>query len=252
VKKRHENPFADLSELEINCGDAESLRGDTELYAELRFSVYELDLDDFRVEVGVSKATLQLELWGCQIKPGSRLNDGTNTTSEHVVEVIRDASTEMAFDASLDVSSGSTVGGPNARASRSKRRVETERSSKTRHRVKAKAGQKWIVEEPDSASMISLDDTYISNERLCILVSQADANLVEAVGTVIVRKADLNLRPEGLPVQKDFRKLVHKEKIMKALLAKSLAASLRQERLAQEHGILLFSRSIASETEDGT
>lgn len=253
LKLNHKNPFADLSELELNEAFEASVSGEHEINAELRFSTYELEVDGLAVEIGTSRATLQLELWGSEIKPGTRLNDGTGRKSTELVELSNEDRTTVDGNIGLKAggSSPDLIATGNAGKSSSRTLSKKSVTEGAKHRVKAKAGQKWLIEEPDADADYSLDDTYIANERLCAVVRKPDTNMVEVSAKIVVRKKDLNIKPEGMPLHRDFRKLVHKEKILKAILGRSISDSLGQREFAEKYGVITLSQSSLTESEDG-
>ncbi|QMU56908.1 MAG: hypothetical protein GKR98_01000 [Boseongicola sp.] len=250
LEPKHQNPFADLAELELNQSSYDDASDEHEINAELRFSLYDLEVESLSVEIGVSRASLQLELWGSKIKPGTRLNDGSGRTSTELVEISDEDEASVGADANLAATpqSADLIASVGAGKKRSTKRSKKSITEGKRHRVKAKAGQKWSVEEPDADADHSLDDTYIANERLCVVTLNPDTNMVEVSAKIVVRKKDLNIRPDGMPLQRDFRKLVHKEKIVKAILGKSVADSLGQKELAEKYGVITVSQSTLQES----
>lgn len=249
MKASHENPFNFLSELELNAGEAEDLFSSTEIFCELRFSQEQLDLEDVEVSVGAYRATLTVETWGCDIVPGSRLNDLSRPMEQARLTSRRIRTAKGAVSAKAHFSqreAGGGIGGVGSAELETEKNDERSVEWQSLH-VKCKAGKRWIIENATAVDLGAvLDGTYISNQRLCEIAARENSNLVEFVGLVSVRKRDLQIEFDGNPVRRELRKYTHQEKVIKALMAKALVQGSHDPDRAFGAGEITISRSILS------
>jgi hypothetical protein len=249
MKANHENPFNFLSELELNAGEAEDLFSSTEIFCELRFSKEQLDLADVEVSVGASRATLTVETWGCDIVPGSRLNDLSRPMEQAKITSRQRRTAKGAISAGAQFSqkeASGRFGGVGSAELETEKNDERSVEWESLH-VKSKAGKRWMVENATTVDLgAALDGTYIANERLCEIGARESANLVEFVGLVSVRKRDLVIEFDGSPVRRELRKFTHQEKVIKALMAKSLVQGSHDPDRAFGAGEIIVSRSTLS------
>lgn len=86
MKRNHENPFDSLIELELYSGSDDELFVSSNVLADLRCDEEEIELEDYSFYVGIRRAHLQLDLAGCDILPGTRLNDRSSAQDAVIVQ----------------------------------------------------------------------------------------------------------------------------------------------------------------------
>lgn len=256
MKAEHQNPFDALAELELNCGPKQDLFSDTDIFAELRIDEDEIEIEGFFVTIGVSRALLALDVWGCEVLPGSRLNDRSKASvhSKLVDSRTKNANRALTAGGKATPSSGSVnMGGSISAQSSDGRNVQHTHEWATNF-VVCRPGKRWQIHDPvdvDRSGVLS--GTFVANERLCAVSSRPDANLVEIQGSLSVRRRDFVTSPEGNMVARELRKRTHQDKFIKAILAKSIVENSNQSASENQTGrIILAKSSLSGEDDDAT
>ncbi len=255
MKPDHQNPFDQLAELELNSGSKDDLVAETTIFADLRFHEEELAVDSYVIHVGVSSATLELELWGADITPGTRLND---RPKKEIKTRLFEKRVETAKRGISGQASGSTGGatlesrgvifGSKELASEQTQELS---SDWTTDFVSCRPGKRWAICDPSDISRQDfLTGTFIANERLCEVSRKKDANNVEVSAKIVVRRRDLVIQPEGNSIQKELRKLTHQEKFIKAIIAKAIVEGTTQQSFEAQYGQFVIAQSRISGEND--
>jgi hypothetical protein len=247
MKQNHENPFDSLVELELFSGSDEELFVSSDVLADLRCDEEEIELEDYSFYVGIRRAHLQLDLAGCDILPGTRLNDHSSVQSAVMVQKRGAIASSSVVKGSLSASRADV----DAQGSWSKQRSSDKSTlaevSYQRNFVTSRPGKKWEVRNPSELiESQCLSGTFLSNDRLCEVQRREGSNLVEVSGKVLVRRRDLTFRVDGNMVVRELRGIIHKEKFMKAVVAKSLVENTGQEESELQVGALVIARSTIS------
>ncbi|WP_342070433.1 hypothetical protein [Yoonia algicola] len=256
MKSKHDNPFDLLAELELNAGDANDMFASTDVFTDLRFDEEELEIDDsYQISVSVVRATLQLELWGSDIVPGTRLNDhakGSMTRRRTIRQQLhRSGGAEggVGIDARRPIPAAEAKVKVQGQVSRDQ--CDEYEEVWTEERVIAKSGKRWLIEEPNGRqTQQNLIGTYINNQRLCKIEAKERANSVEVVGRITIRRGDIIATPDGNPVQKTWRALHHKQKFLAAVLAKAIVEGTNQTSTEDQTGRITLAKSTLTEAED--
>jgi hypothetical protein len=244
---QHENPIQDMIELELNHSKEADLFGKPDIFGELRTAEEEIHLGDFAVFVGVARATLHLELSGCDIVPGTRLNDESSTNTPYQLErqVASGYGRSAGFGAVLGAEGASR---PAVKASfdaaTSIAHAETLKQSTARHYVVSRPGKKWEIRDPNKLTLDQpLVETLLANDRICQVERRDGANSISVTGSIRVKRRDLTFRTEGNSVLRELRNLTQRERFMKAVVAKALVENNGTSADEQQMGSLLVSKS---------
>lgn len=195
--------------------------------------------------VSLKKATLDMELNGVAVTPGSRHGEPTRSNFE-ILEV--NISSERAVE---DASSGevgakgSVVGvelsgkGSTSSAAKSKD-VRSHTEQRKHHRVRAMGNLKWEVSEPHWEPQV-LDLTYLDNEAICRVGANDGANFKSIELKAIAKQKDIAIEI----TKANFPKFLNpnQQKLMSILISKSLTSK------EKHNGIVTFSESVC-EIED--
>ena len=148
MKRNHENPFDSLVELELFTGSDEELFVSSDVLADLRCDEEEIELEDYSFYVGIRRAHLHLDLAGCEILPGTRLND---RSSAHDAVVVQKRGT-VASGSVLSAGLSSSQAELDAQGSWSKQKSSDKSTSAEvcyqRSYVTSRPGKKWEVRHP--------------------------------------------------------------------------------------------------------
>lgn len=256
MKSEHDNPFDLLAELELNPGDADDMFANTNVFTELRFDEEELEIDgSYQISVSVVRATLQLELWGSDIVPGTRLNDDSKPSIKRTKSIKQQLHGGVDAEAAIGVSRDFPIPTANANLKVSGEvsydQCDESETTWNESSVVAKSGKRWLIEEPDGrATQRNLVGTYINNQRLCEIEAKERANSVEVVGRITIRRGDIIVNPDGNPVQKKWRSLHHKQKFISAIIAKAIVEGTDQTTAENQTGRITLAKSILTEADD--
>lgn len=256
MKSDHQNPFDQLAELELNSGSKDDLFAETTISADLRFHEEELEIDNYVIRVGISCATLELELWGADITPGTRLNDRPKKAIEtrQTEKRVNTAKRGISGQASGSTGGVTLEGRGSIFGSKELSREQTQELSSdwTTDFVSCRPGKRWAICDPsDISKQDFLTGTFIANERLCEISRKKNANNVEVSAKIVVRRRDLVIQPEGNSIQKELRKLTHQEKFIKAIIARAIVEGTTQQSFEAQYGQFVIARSrLSGENDD--
>ena len=247
MKRNHENPFDSLVELELFSTSDDELFVSSDVLADLRCDEEEIELEDYSFYVGIRRAHLQLDLAGCDILPGTRLNDRSSAQDAVLVQKRGSVASSSVINGGLSASQVEV----NAQASWANQKISDRSTSAEvsyqRSYVTSRPGKKWEVRNPSELiESQCLSGTFLSNDRLCQVERREGSNLVEVVGRVLIRRRDLTFRVDGNPVVRELRGIIHKERFMKAVVAKSLVENTGQQESELQVGALVVARSTIS------
>ena len=233
MKADPNNPFDSLCELLTNARDVD--RDEIEVVCQLNFADEEIELDEgFCISVGIHKAVLQVQLFGAEAVVGSHLNNPPKSAVEksRSHRKLRTAQNALETGGNLGVQTTNTTAGLQASGKVGISTIdETEESSNEtwiETPVRYKSGNRWMVEDVSGLSNSTLDGNYISSESLLSVTKKDGANRAEIECSVIVKKSDFEVRPDGNLVQKKYRSVKHKEKFMKAIIGKAILRNSRK------------------------
>lgn len=247
MKRKHENPFDSLVELELFSGSDEELFVSTDVFADLRCDEEEIELENYSFYVGIRRAHLQLDLAGCEILPGTRLNDRSSAQDAVVVQKRGSVSSGSVLGGGLSASQADIDAKGSWSKQKSSDQSTSAEASYQRSYVTSRPGKKWEVRNPSELiESQCLSGTFLSNDRLCQVERRDGSNLVEVSGRVLVRRRDLTFRVDGNPLVKELRGIIHKERFMKAVVAKSLVENTGQQESELQIGALVVARSTIS------
>lgn len=225
--------------------------------AEVRFDEDEIEIEGmYSIQVSTSRVSLELELWGCDILPGSRLNDQSKAASTFELTRKRQLTAEAALNGNAGVETSQLqvpsvkISGSAGLAQFQEEELIESKSWEDRF-VVCKSGKRWLIEE-DCNGGLALSGTYIANQRLCSVVPKELSNNVDITAELVMRKRDLIVEPEGNPVQAKFRKHKHQQKFIAAIIAKSLVKKAGQEESELISGRMVIGRSSLRTNEDET
>ncbi|PHR60692.1 MAG: hypothetical protein COA43_05995 [Robiginitomaculum sp.] len=222
-----------LSELELvmeNAGDLPFYP----LYASLRFSAHEEDVNGEIYEVGVKKATLFVETSGYTVDQKNRFSDVQ--MAHKTSEVQRTATKEKTSKASLEGEAQAQLtpvgpkGGVSLKGGVSTdiktSFTATEKHQHTEHFVKVATGERWIFGYPNSKE--SMDQLAIGTETLCRLIPVKGANSSSVTVYLSVLPRDFIFRK--VSENSKFWRMTDKvndEKLLKAFATKRIRESQR-------------------------
>lgn len=238
------NPFDLLGEVELNAGDNDDLFSNTEVFAEVRFDEDELEVEgSYEISVSLTKCYLELELWGCEIVPGSRLNDRPKEAIHHETKIRRQATARAAVSAKANTSKSGASGHFAAEGALVGEHSDEHLSSSSweTNCVVAKSGKRWLLQEPSAAAPLS--GTYIANERLCEITPNEHTNNVEVLARLTTRKRDIIVEPQGTSIEAAYRKIKHQQKFIAAIIAKSLSEASSDSEKDVENGKIVIGKS---------
>ncbi|WP_146193279.1 hypothetical protein [Salibaculum griseiflavum] len=234
MKSDTKNPFDSLCELLTIAHDIE--QDEINVFCQLNFSDEEIELDEgFCISVGIHKAVLQAHLFGAQAVLGSHHNNPPKALVEksRSHRKLRTAQGAVAAGTKLGVSTSTpkakVQASGNTEISTTHETEEISNESWTETPVRYKSGNRWSIEDVSSVSDSVLCGNYISNERLLAVTKSSGANRTEIECSVIVKKSDFEVQPEGNPFQRRYRSAKHKEKFMKAIIGKAIMRNSGQD-----------------------
>lgn len=256
IKRDHQNPLVDVVELLLNSGNDTEFSDNTPVYAELRFAVGTIDLEEFSFTAGIRSAQLSLVLDGCEIVPGTRLHDDTEVKATRTFERVDQGGKRKSIggkaSGSISPDKLSMTASGESEASTNRETGETEKLfvSEVAFGVICKPGNRWEIlniENMKNGAILDqdrcLDSTFLPNQKLCSVSVTAGANRTEAAGVVSVRKQDIVVQPEGHQVERAYRNLLHRDKMISAVLANCLAKGTGQYAESVKRGSVIVAQS---------
>lgn len=236
------NPLPELIELCLRVGSAVD-SGHHDVKTDLRVHPQSVDgEDEISFEVRIKKLTLDMELNGLAVIPGSRFGEPTKPnveTREQTVLVERTKESNASGEAELNSSLVFTGKGGASRKVAIKETV-SHSEGQTHHRVRAVGNLKWDVTQPpwedETLNLKALDDTAI-----CRVQALDRANQKSVTLKAVVKQKDMTLdvSKKGFP----FFRNANQKKLMGVLVSKALAFE------GNYNGTVTFSES-AFEIED--
>lgn len=227
------NNWPDIALLRTDDNTVDSsFSTETTLRVELYTAQHDIDVDGYVVSVGFSKLTLQLDCDGTEVAIGSRFGDPIPANEVVSNETHRsEVATRAGMNAELTTSANPLTPSLDAKArafveadGSSNRTLETTRKHTSRH-VTAQPNDKWIISSLNSKA---LDQKYLTDkDDLCRIRSVPKSNRSALSVHLYGHKKDIVFEVENTtnPIKNGIANLsVNKEKVFKALLAKSMAA----------------------------
>jgi hypothetical protein len=193
---------------------------------DLRMGHAEVESENFAFEVRLKKVHLNLDLEGFEISPRSRYGE---PRKENEVVAKRIAKNHRSFrtkgktetcaklsptQVSLTANASANIEGELVHSQQIEMKVDD-----VHWRVKAQAGDRWLVSEEDGSP---LSDTYLEDESLCQLTHIKGSNRNSATLRAIAKQRDCHftsLNPPGIVA----RFTNTQEKMLKIFLAKAMS-----------------------------
>lgn len=227
-----QNNWPDIALLRTNDDTVDSSFSTiTTLRVELYTAQHDIDVDGYVVSVGFSKLTLQLDCDGTEVTIGPRFGDPL-PTNEIVSNETQRSEVATKAGMSAEVTAGANPLSPSIDAKArafveadgiSNRTLETSRTHTSRH-VTAQPNDKWVI---SSLNGKALDQKYLTDkDDLCRIRPIPNSNRAALDVHLYGHKKDIVFSVENTASSFKNRIAnlsVNKEKVFKALLAKSLA-----------------------------
>lgn len=242
-KETSENPFNELSELRFELSSLDEEKFDVK--CRLRFSVMHHEHNGREYIVGLTSASLRLNLEGCKttLDPVFGESSLTSVTDETTLEITSQidakakAETGTGCPPTASAGIGAGMGVKNGRTSNLR---------KTRLPVTAKPNETWTVavQTVDGTAQANLDGTAIAGDRLCTIKRSDGGNRLVVTGDIQASKGALSVSAKGgNRWGKDFALWSNKDAIVGQILKKALG----RETVCASSSIIVASRCEVAE-----
>lgn len=255
LKRDTNNPLRDISDLQI-YGEFPETRTDTvDVFADIRIGPLTEEIAGRDFCFGPTRASVRFELSGTEPERGERYNDPLTTAdeevstltvrSEHTSEVSAKLAAGISASQDLALARVSAEVGAEGRAFQNSaldRVLTSRRSSKF---IKAKPGLRWDIEARNpSDPNCFLDDTYAQGHQMFRAKVKDGANMISISAQLYCRKKDFSIVAKDRKRGDKLFGVKNREKIMAAVIARSIKQSENSSGMLGEAWIVLSTSSL--------